>query len=109
MLYDCDNYSSFVSQEMILTSALVFLLALYLCIQSTWSLASFIRLRRAKKDNTNFGNQCKLGSSYVDTGYSLAIVSLVGSILVLFVSGGSYVHALVTSRKTTIDRGSEPM
>ena len=93
------NLNNVVSQEMILASALVFLLSLYLCIQSAWSLNNFIRLKKAKKDNTDFGNQCNLSRSYVDTGYSLAIASLVGSGIVLFISAGSYAYAIYASHK----------
>ena len=89
---------------MILISALISLLALYLCIQSAWSLNNFIRLKKAKKDNARFADQCNIGGSYVDTGYALAIVSLVGSAIVLLISGGFYIHALVVNsgRTTTV-------
>ncbi len=95
---------------MILISALISLLALYLCIQSAWSLNNFIRLKKAKKDNARFADQCNIGGSYVDTGYALAIVSLVGSGIVLLVSVGYYIHALVVNsgRTNAVNASSIP-
>jgi hypothetical protein len=82
---------------MILTDAIVLLVAMYLCTQSAWSLNNFMRLRKKRK-NPNFSSQCNMSPSYVETGYVLAIVSLVGSLIIIGITLTGYIYGVKRSQ-----------
>ena len=78
-------------------SLLNLVLAIILCIISSWSLSTFLRLQNAAtklNSNKELNDKCNVTESYLKTGRTIAIVLIVLSVIAICTSSFWFIRSL---------------